>query len=664
MSTKSAKALKPAADPAVLLDLCALQAAIIATQDLAALRARLVQGLGRLPGVAAVAVMFEGEAASLDETRDNLVVQRRTYPLRARDAHVGDLWLSLRDPAQFAPYEPFVQNLLAALTSELQNRARGEEIERLRGALQSGNERLRKSEERRLLAVEAAGVGDWELEVATHKMYWSDRMREMIGVGPDEEARLETSFSRVHPDDLAHLQAAMERAFQPSEEGKVHQVEFRQPHPDGTMLWVEARGRTHFIDTPEGRRPDRMIGTLIDVSQQKRVEEELRQLNETLEHRVAERTAELERQTRQLRLLTTQLGETEQRERKKLARMLHDGLQQMLVAIKLRISICEDPELFHQTRPVIEKLLNETIQASRTLAIELSPPVLHDSELPEALDWLCRWFRATHGLRVRLRRRTPVPPLPENLRFFLFHAARELLFNTVKHARVDRARLSLQAGENRLVGVIVEDDGRGFERRLLDNPEGATGLGLLSLRERLEALGGKFAVRSAPGRGARFELWLPAQPVESVVIAPVAAPTRKNVDPAPPDIISSGPGIRLLVVDDHQIFREGLVTMLRQERDLQVVGEAADGEEALRQAARLRPQVVILDVNMPRRSGLEAAREIARRFSDMQIIALSLHHDEDMAEAMRAAGAAAYLCKDGPAEQLFAAIRRLAPRDA
>jgi CheY-like chemotaxis protein len=337
--------------------------------------------------------------------------------------------------------------------------------------------------------------------------------------------------------------------------------------------------------------------------------------------------------------------------------MLHDGLQQMLVAIKMRFSMCDEPEHFHQTRPIIEQLLNKTIQASRTLAVELSPPVLHDSELPEALAWLCRWFRATHGLRVRLRRSAPVPPLPENLRFFLFHAARELLFNTVKHAHVDRARLSLQTKEDGLVGVIVEDDGRGFERRLLDNPEGATGLGLLSLRERLEALGGTFAVRSAPGRGARFELWLPAQPAEPSG----AAPARKSVVPLSPAVNASGSGIRLLVVDDHQIFREGLVTMLRQESDLQVVGEAADGEEALRQAARLRPRVVILDVNMPRKSGLEATRDIKRRFPDTQVIGLSLHHNEDLAEAMRGAGAAAYLCKDGPAEQLFAAIRRLAP---
>lgn len=117
--------------------------------------------------------------------------------------------------------------------------------------------------------------------------------------------------------------------------------------------------------------------------------------------------------------------------------------------------------------------------------------------------------------------------------------------------------------------------------------------------------------------------------------------------------------IRILLADDHRIVREGLTVMLRGQNDFQVIGEAADGLEAIERANALRPDVVVMDVSMPRLGGVEATRRIKEQHPDIRIVGLSLHEAEDMAGAMSQAGASAYLRKDGPSHQLFATIREV-----
>ena len=113
----------------------------------------------------------------------------------------------------------------------------------------------------------------------------------------------------------------------------------------------------------------------------------------------------------------------------------------------------------------------------------------------------------------------------------------------------------------------------------------------------------------------------------------------------------------MLLADDHEIVRQGLVGILQIEPDIEVVGEAADGEDAVELARKLQPDVVIMDVTMPRMTGIEATQLIRRELPKTRVIGLSMHAESDMAEAMRAAGAFAYLTKGGPSEDLIAAIR-------
>ena len=117
--------------------------------------------------------------------------------------------------------------------------------------------------------------------------------------------------------------------------------------------------------------------------------------------------------------------------------------------------------------------------------------------------------------------------------------------------------------------------------------------------------------------------------------------------------------IRIVLADDHAVVREGTRVLLEQEIDLLVVGEASDGDEAIRLVGELRPDVAILDIAMPNKNGIEATREIKRRWPGTSVLVLTGYDDEEYVYAMVDAGAAGYLLKDVPAEEVIHAVRAI-----
>ena len=113
----------------------------------------------------------------------------------------------------------------------------------------------------------------------------------------------------------------------------------------------------------------------------------------------------------------------------------------------------------------------------------------------------------------------------------------------------------------------------------------------------------------------------------------------------------------MLLADDHAVVRQGLSSLLRAEPDIDVIGEAADGEQAIDLAGRLPPDVILMDMSMPKFNGIEATRAIRNEYGDIRIIALSMFEDAERALAMRDAGAVDYVTKSGPSAGLIAAIR-------
>jgi len=218
---------------------------------------------------------------------------------------------------------------------------------------------------------------------------------------------------------------------------------------------------------------------------------------------------ELEHRARQLQKLALELSETEDRERHRLAAILHDDLRQTLAAARFQLSVLDgrlrgDDDL-KEIVGRVKQMLKDAIEQSRSLSHELGPPALAQSSLNDTFEWLARQMETKHGLvvHVRTRGRTDSPSGP--VRAFLYKAAREILFNVVKHAKVSEANLRLQRVRNQS-RLTISDKGRGFDLQSLAE---TAGCGLLSVRERTEFLGGRMKIRSALGKGSTFLIVVP-----------------------------------------------------------------------------------------------------------------------------------------------------------
>ncbi|MBI4861674.1 MAG: PAS domain S-box protein [Candidatus Riflebacteria bacterium] len=362
-----------------------------------------------------------------------------------------------------------------------------------------------------------------------------------------------------------------------------------------------------------------------------------------------------------LRALAGELTLAEHRERRRVAGVLHDHLQQLLVAGKFRLAVLirhGDP-VVEETAKELEKLLDGAIQASRSVTAELRPPILQEGGLAAGLQWLVRWMAEKHGLSVDLAVQPDCSPAAEDIRLLLFEAVRELLFNVVKHSGAKSATVCLRQLEGDLVHIVVSDRGRGFDSNALKPAGLAGGFGLFSIRERLELVGGQIQIDSTPGQGSRFSITAPLGKRVPAADAPVRPAAR--VEPAGVARSSAAPvpraRIRVMLADDHAVVRQGLARLLQAEPDLEVVGEAADGGQALALARDLQPDVILMDVSMPGISGIEATRLICGAVPGVRVLGLSMSEEKDRADAMLAAGACAYLSKSGVVEDLVAAIR-------
>jgi CheY-like chemotaxis protein len=294
------------------------------------------------------------------------------------------------------------------------------------------------------------------------------------------------------------------------------------------------------------------------------------------------------------------------------------------------------------------EMLDESIRASRSLTADLSPPVLHEKGLAAGLEWLGRQMQEKHGLTLDITADASAEPGAEQIRIFLFEAVRELLLNIVKHARVHHAQVLMRRFEISEIELTVADEGAGFDPEKIEAAQYTTGgFGLFSIRERLSYLGGRMIVQSAPGHGSRFTL-----------IAPAYFASQQAQSNIPSGLVPyAGEKVRVLIADDHIVVRQGLVKLLEEQPDIQVIGEAGKGHEAVEMTRRLKPDVVLMDVSLPDISGLDATRLILSSCAKVSVIGLSMHEENDMAAAMVEAGAVAYLTKGGATERLVLAIR-------
>ena len=286
-----------------------------------------------------------------------------------------------------------------------------------------------------------------------------------------------------------------------------------------TELWLNpVDAEPVFIQLfsrPSGHR-DRYRTAMIDQTESIRARTaaenyrtHLEDLNRELEHR----TREAERRAQQLQTLTLQLTHAEHSERRRIARFIHDQLQQLLVTAKLQTGMLSsaDPDSIKARAQRMRELLDTALERSRDLSYELCPPVLYDYGLFEATKWLAEQYREDRLMEVDVRAEPSFQVTHEDLQVFLFQAVRELLLNALKHAGATRTTVALAQTEDQIV-LTVADDGIGSETGTI--PRSPPGIGLTAIRERLDMLGGSLALDTGAGQGLRVTLRCPKAAME------------------------------------------------------------------------------------------------------------------------------------------------------
>jgi CheY-like chemotaxis protein/anti-sigma regulatory factor (Ser/Thr protein kinase) len=249
----------------------------------------------------------------------------------------------------------------------------------------------------------------------------------------------------------------------------------------------------------------------------------------------------------------------------------------------------------------------------------------------------------------------------EDQGILLFQSVRELLINSAKHAGTGQATLTMEQREGNL-SITVSDEGKGFDfADAGGTPSGgiSSKYGLYSIQERMRAQGGSFNIHSVPGQGTTATLIVP--------LARNRNDTRLNIQMAGTrDFSRSGlsthaSGLRqkvsVLLVDDHAMVRQGLRAVLEAYTNIELVGEAANGEEAVRMVDQQHPTVVVMDINMPKMNGIDATAQIKLRHPETIVIGLSVNAAKENEEAMKRAGAIQLMTKEAAVEQLYDVIQ-------
>ncbi|HMQ55065.1 MAG TPA: response regulator [Anaerolineae bacterium] len=225
----------------------------------------------------------------------------------------------------------------------------------------------------------------------------------------------------------------------------------------------------------------------------------------------------LQEQNRKIRALASELTLAEQRERRRIAQILHDDLQQTIHGISVRRHIIHQnlpAEIRSQIEPhltAMDELIEAAISSTRSLSTDLSPPTIKNVDLTLTLEWLAGYMQRLHGLEISLDFQDECQITSEDLRVLIFQLVRELLFNIVKHAGVRQASLTVFERDERL-HIQISDQGKGFDlKQLFGGAPGRPGFGLYSVKERIELFDGRLEIESSLGQGTTSTIVIPKE---------------------------------------------------------------------------------------------------------------------------------------------------------
>lgn len=507
------------------------------------------------------------------------------YPLLIESRVVGVVGMHSRKP-----YSGSVIENMESLANSI---ALG--IERLRS-----DQKIRESEERVRMAVQAANIGTWDFDLTTETLRWSDRCKEIFGMSPEDPIDYEIFLKHLHPDDRERTDLQVSNALDSGGTGS-YKIDYRAVWPDGTIRWIVATGEAFFEGQGANRHAVRFVGTVLDITDRKDAEERLREV-------------------------AARLSEADHRKDVFLATLAHE-LRNPLAPIRTGLEVMKlaegDPAILEEVREMMERqtkqmiaLVDDLLDVSRITRgrLELRESRVNLSEVLRNAVESSRPFvdESGHNLTVES------PDQPVYLKADP-HRLAQILSNLLNNA----AKYTPNGGEIRvraeLVGsdvrISVADNGIGIPADMKDQifemfaqVEHAKehlytglGIGLTLVKSLVEMHGGRVEVLSeGQGKGSEFYVFLPVLDAETDEV--------ERDEEATPEKERESERKRVLVVDDNKTAADMLGRVLEiQGSEVRV---ANDGEEGIKVAEAFRPRIIFLDLGMPRLDGYEAARLI------------------------------------------------------
>jgi two-component system, NarL family, sensor kinase len=424
-----------------------------------------------------------------------------------------------------------------------------------------------------------------------------------------------------------------------------------------------ARGEIRLA-TPDGRSrtirltlsPNRQLGseTLCAVATE---------LTELMDTNEALRLTEAS-----LRQLSGRLLQLQDEERRRIARDLHDITGQEIAILSM--SLDRLARLVDSAKPEVKVTLTESrdmvrrmAEEIRTLSYLLHPPLLDESGLGSAVRWYAEGFQKRSAIQVRVVIAPDLGRLPAEVETTLFRVVQESLTNVHRYSGSPDAEIRIWI-EDGQVRLEVADHGKGLKagtRKAPVDGVASLGVGIPGMRERLRQLGGQLEVEFARN-GTRVMATVPAEREEHEAAADGedAPESALIVEGQQAYEASSEPATtrrRILIADDHEVMRRGVRGLIESHHEWAVCGEAMEGREAVQMSRELKPDLVILDINMPGLTGLAAAQQIREENPAAKILFFSVHESPQTLREVVSVGGQGYVAKSRAGQDLVDAVR-------
>jgi PAS domain S-box-containing protein len=376
-----------------------------------------------------------------------------------------------------------------------------------------------------------------------------------------------------------------------------------------------------------------------------------------------------------LRQLSARLLKLQDEERRHIARDLHDITGQKLAVQSIGLSQLLNRKtegLDAESRRILSECATLTKQVGeeiRTLSYLLHPPLLDELGLSSAVKWYAEGFERRTGIGVQVDIASDFVRLPSDVEVTLFRVIQESLTNVHRYSGSQRAYVRVRVTSN-TIRVEIGDFGKGMHADVMNATTGKVaplGVGIQGMKERMRQLGGKLEITSHPNQGTLVAATFPLSPSHTAFVqesksAAAASLPSHLTESSDPNRNASRK--QILIADDHEMLRRGLRAMLETELDWEICGEAVDGRDAVDKATALRPDLVILDINMPVLNGLVAVRQILRNVPQTKILVFTVHDSEQTEKEIYTAGAHGYLSKSNASNNLLRVVKELLKRNA